>query len=297
MGDVYAYEVKLDNNDYGMECGDSWVVAAENLTPRRGIIMGKSIGDNGVVFTSSGEVESYILDNGQNYQKIKEIISEVDSLYNYIDISEIVLPDGTSFRTEYQFSSELTSYDNNGVSFDLKDQFDDFVSGLNDLLVYVNGEPATINITNRVLTISYIQTPEDYIVNKINVMTTEATASTGRIINLDDIASSNYIKGNKLDTFEPLFSSGGFIIGADGWRFNNSYLNNEWTVLKTNGGSYFVWVLLRLIDNQGWVNVVDGKITVGNESVPVTGYEYGSGYNCHVKYSSSEKILYVEYYK
>lgn len=309
IGDVYAYEVKLDNNDYGMECGDSWVVETETLTPRRGIIMNKTIDDTGVVFTSSGELESLIIDNGVDDNYVDDIINQVESLYSHIDISQIVLPDGTAVQASYRFTAERTYYNGNGVSFDLGDQYNGFVSGYNDLMVYVNGEPATINITNGVLRITIIQV-SDLAVNSIVLDISGNDYASTHTYTLDTSGSNNFIKGDRVDAFEPSFSLGGFIVDVQrGWSFNNNAWNNEWTILKANGdGNYGVWVLLKLINNQGWVNVrwayhsqIDnlwyGEINSSNDYIYVKGFNHDNDLNCKIKYSDTDGILYIEYYQ
>lgn len=204
IGDVYAYEVKLDNNSYGMECGDSWVVASTNLTPRRGIIMNKTIDDSGVVFTSTGELESLIIDDAVDENAIDELIYGVDGYYSSIKITSIVVKDASGATTDtytvnHTFTKSNPIYNGNDLYIDITTQYDDFVNGGNNLTVIVNNDECLVNITGTTMTI-FVGGEVNYDVSQFRVYKNNNLFHSW---NLSEAASNNFVQGSELNIYEP----------------------------------------------------------------------------------------------
>jgi hypothetical protein len=118
--------------------------------------MNKSISDSGVEFTSTGELESFIINEAVDADFIDRIIKEVDNEYSSIHVTKIVYGIEEKIVDIY-FTRANTSYSDNTISFDLDTQYNGFVNGYNDLTVYVNSKECIVNITNGILTITDLE--------------------------------------------------------------------------------------------------------------------------------------------
>lgn len=158
LGDIFSFNVKIMDDSYNIQCGDSWVVSSESVNPRRGVIQNKSIDNSGVVYTSSGEIVSLSSDKALNGNQIDAIVDEVSRMYSQIIVDKFVVRDSLTgeeilvIRETYVFTPENTTYQNGELSFDISSQYDALYHGLTENVLMDNGETWPCFIKDGVMT-------------------------------------------------------------------------------------------------------------------------------------------------
>ena len=136
-----------------MVCGDSWVVTAQGITPRRGIIADINIDGTGVTMVSSAGIESDdVAANGKTDADLRNSIQEVDNMFKNITINGIKVVDSVYHEVQeevkdlHTFTIGDTVYNANNFLFDIKNQFDSFYFHDKDIELVVNGKIMIANI-------------------------------------------------------------------------------------------------------------------------------------------------------
>lgn len=159
LGDIYAFTVDVNSNIYRLTCGDSYVVSAEGVVPRRGVLSDISIDSSGVKFISAGEI--YSLDGAKlalTDEELDQVLDDVDAYFLTIYIERVKVYD--PILEEYYIDEHfehLFTKENGFVMFhdmpiDIEEQFLDVYNG-QEITILINGAVCTLKIENGVMTI------------------------------------------------------------------------------------------------------------------------------------------------